>query len=302
MSKSRSPTRWATDISSVLNTVRGIDHFPIPVIEIACEFSRLWFPDDPITHISGDSLPGFDGALLRAPSGQKGWGIVYNNAIRSKGRINFTLAHEFGHYLIHRIKHQNGMRCVQQDVVRWDDEYRKLEYEANRFAAYLLMPFDDYRRRINANAHVNLDMISDCAKRYGVSLIAATLRWIHYTATRAVLVVSRDGFMLWAHASDPALKTGAYFRTSGRAVPVPENSLAATQPSETETKEGVDLPSGVWFQEPCQEMTIFSESYDFTISLLQLENQGRSLIHSEGQQGERDDADLAERIRRNHGL
>src|ERR1700691_4433039 len=117
MSKARSPTRWATDISAVLNTVRGIDHFPIPVIEIPREFSLNWFPDDPISHVAGDNLPGFDGALVPAPKGQKGWGIIYNNAIKSKGRINYTLAHEFGHYLSHRVQYQKGIQCVQQDIV-----------------------------------------------------------------------------------------------------------------------------------------------------------------------------------------
>jgi hypothetical protein len=93
-----------------------------------------WFPADPISHVAGDNLPGFDGALVPAPKGQKGWGIIYNNAIKSKGRINFTLAHEFGHYLTHRLRYPKGIRCVQQDIVRWDSKYRQIEQEARCFA------------------------------------------------------------------------------------------------------------------------------------------------------------------------
>jgi hypothetical protein len=51
-----------------------------------------------------------------------GVGIIYNHAITSKGRINFTLAHEFGHYLIHRALYPNGFQCGQQQIVRWDSE------------------------------------------------------------------------------------------------------------------------------------------------------------------------------------
>ena len=194
----------------------------VQVATIAQDYSHQLFPSDPITLIEGDALSSFDGALFPAPAGTKGWGIIYNNAIISKGRINFTLAHEFGHYLIHRLAHPEGMRCAQQDVVRWDSTYRQLEHEANTFATYLLMPLDDYRCQIDSRSAVDLDAIAHCADRYEVSLIAATLRWLEYTERRAVLVVSRDGFILWARSSRVALRTGAFFRTSRGPIPIPE--------------------------------------------------------------------------------
>jgi len=294
-----SPTRWAVDISSVLNTVLGSEHFPIRVADVAQEFSHQRFPKDPITAVSGDILPGFEGALFRAPSGKTGWGIIYNNAIDSKGRINFTLAHEFGHYLIHRIAHPDGMRCGQQDVVRWDSAYGQVEHEANVFAAHLLMPFDDYRRQIDARAPVDLDLIAHCADRYEVSLIAAILRWMEFTERRAVLVVSRDGFILWARSSPRALKTGAFFRTSRGPIPVPQGSVAAREIAIDSPRAGADLPAGVWFQEPCQEMTIFSENYDFTISLLQLQNDSPRQYSDDD---EDKNYDLLDSIRHIHGL
>src|SRR3546814_9114430 len=54
------------------------------------------------------------------PGAKRGWGIIYNDAITSKGRINFTLAHEFGHYLLHREAYPDGLECGAQDMVRWD--------------------------------------------------------------------------------------------------------------------------------------------------------------------------------------
>lgn len=299
MTQARSPTRWATDISRVLNTVLGADHFPIKVAEVAREYSHQISPKDPITLIHGEALPGFDGALLRAPSGKKGWGIIYNDAISSKGRINFTLAHEFGHYLIHRLAHPNGMRCGEQDVVRWDTAYGKLEHEANTFASYLLMPLDDYRKQVDARSPVDLEVIGHCADRYEVSMIAAILRWLSFTERRAVLVVSRDEFILWARSSTPALKTGAFFRTSRGPIAIPQDSVAARRSTVESPRNGTELPSGVWFQEPCREMTIFSENYDFTISLLQMENGGGRNYSIEEEERE---PDLATLIRENHGL
>lgn len=298
-----SPRKWAIDISQVLNKVLGAEHFPIKIEQVAIEFSRQRFPDEPLTLVKGDVLPGLDGALVRAPSGEKGWGIIYNKAIASPGRINFTLAHEFGHYLLHRLKHPNGLRCGEQDFVRWDSEYGQVEHQANVFASYLLMPLDDYRRQIDPRAEVDLDMLSRCADRYNVSLIAATLKWLEYTERRAVLVVSRDGFILWARSSESALKSGAYFRTSRATIPVPVGSLVSPSAARESTRNGIELAAGVWFrEEACRELAVFSEQYDFAISLLQLSNhRGRSSFGSEDE-NDSDRDDLLDRIKRNHGL
>jgi hypothetical protein len=272
MTGAPSPERWAIDISLVLNAVLGKDRFPVDVALVAREYSAQRYPDDPVSLVVGRSLPGFDGALYRAPAGKKGWGIFYNSAISSEGRINFTLGHEFGHYLIHRLAYPDGIRCGEQDLVRWDSEYGQIEHQANTFSAGLLMPFDDFRRQIPEADKVDLDMISHCADRYRVSLIAAVLRWLQYTARRAVLVVSCDGFILWSRASKPALRTGAFFRTSGPPIAIPADSLAGRQDMIVDGRAGVELPAGVWFAEPVREMTIFAEQYDFAVTLLLLEN------------------------------
>lgn len=267
-----SPERWAFEITHLLNAVFAVERFPIDIPTVAREYTAQRFPDDPIISVQGDNLPGFDGALFRAPTGRKGWGIIYNNRISSKGRINFTLAHEFGHFLLHRLAYPNGFRCGEQDVVRWDSEYGQVEHQANVFAANFLMPLDDFRRQIAATTKVDLDMISDCADRYRVSLIAATLRWLSYTEKRAVLVVSRDGFILWARSSDTALKTGAYFRTSAGPIEIPATSLPIKQELLIDGRASVEHDPGVWFREPVHEMTVFAERYDFAISLLLLDD------------------------------
>lgn len=296
-----SPKRWAIDISQVLNKVLGPDHFPINVEQVAREYSRQRFPDDPVTLVAGEVLPRFDGALVRSPSGKNGWGIIYNKAIRSPGRINFTLAHEFGHYLLHRLAYPTGLHCGEQDVVRWDSEYGQIEYQANVFASYLLMPLDDFRRQIDSRTEADLELLGACAKRYNVSLIAATLKWLEYTERRAVIVVSRDDFILWARSSTPALKSGAFFRTSKGPIPVPIKSLAAQGVGEESMME---LQPGVWFKdEPCREMAVFSEQYEFSISLLLLPNDAViSGFNRYREEDEEAQEDLLDRIKKNHGL
>jgi hypothetical protein len=256
----------------------GVDRFPVNVIELALEFSKHRFREDPILTILGGNLPGFDGALFAEPSGRNGWGILYNESVSSKGRINFTLAHEFGHYLLHRSKYPSGLQCSSNDIARWDSAYRAAEVEANTFAANLLMPLDDFRERINSRFEVTIDQLSHCAERYQVSLLAATLRWIGFTERRAILVVSRDGYVLWAKPSARALRTGIYIRTSNATVAVPSESVAALFPKNATTRTPILHPPGVWFKEECTEVAVFSEQYDFAISLIQFTDQTNDFV------------------------
>ncbi|MER8803236.1 ImmA/IrrE family metallo-endopeptidase [Mesorhizobium sp. M0998] len=277
-----SPERWAFEITHVLNAAFGADRFPIDIPMIAREYSKQRFPEDPIVSVQGDRLPTFDGALYKAKDGRKGWGIIYNNDIASKGRINFTLAHEFGHYLLHRLAYPQGFQCGQQQIVRWDSEYGQVEHQANVFAANFLMPLDDFRRQIPEGAKVDIELLRACAERYNVSLIAAVLRWLGYTRKRAILVVSRDGYILWARSSDAAWRSGAYFKTSAGPIEIPAAALPSRPELLVDGRGSIEHPHSVWLREPVREMTVFAEYYDFSLSLLLLED-GRPVSYEEAE-------------------
>jgi hypothetical protein len=281
VSENLGPERWAIDITKILNAVLGPNHFPIRVAEVAHEIARNKFPDDPIAIVRGAILPGFEGALYPPPAGKKGWAILYNSAITSPGRINFTLAHEFGHYLLHRCANPKGIECGEGDVVRWDSPYGQMENQANRFAANLLMPFDDYRRLISDHASVAMGDLSAAAERYGVSLMAAILRWMEYTHRRAILVLSRDGYILWAKSNAPAFQSPAFIRTKNLTLPVPGTALANAGIAAIRETNARDHDGGVWLAEPVREIAAASEQFDFVISLLLLSSQPRFSIEQD---------------------
>ena len=288
MSKPLSPQRWANDISVVLRTVLGADRFPVNVKEVAKEISKHKFPDDPITMIRGDTLPGFEGALVPAPPGKTGWGILYNSAISSAGRINFTLGHEFGHYLLRRIAYPKGFQCSSEDMASWESEYGQLEQQANVFAATLLMPLDDFRNQIDAKYRPSLDDLGGCADRYEVSLIAATLRWLQFSQRRSVLAISKDGFILWARSSEPALKSGLYYKTRNRPpIETPASSLAAQRSLVAGHAGEAEHDRDVWLNEACKELVLFSDQYNFTISLLHFDD---AMAWSEAEEEPEEDA------------
>ena len=266
------PERWAFEITHLLNAVLGADRYPLDVATIAREYSSQRFPRDPILKVVGGDIPKFDGALY--PSRKRpGWHILYNDTMSSRGRINFTLAHEFGHYLLHRERYPTGFECGQQQIVRWDSEYGQVEHQANVFAANFLMPLDDFRRLLPDRGPATLAVLKQCAERYNVSLIAATLRWLSYTSKRAILVNSRDGYILWARSSQSALRSGSYFKTADRPpIEVPVTSLAANPGMLAAGQAEMDHAAGIWLAEPVCEMALHAEQYDFVLSLLILDD------------------------------
>ncbi len=264
----RKPIRWANDLNTLLAAVAaatGQPRFPVRVADLAVEISRSRFPNSPITAVEGGSLGDFEGALYPMPD-RKGWAILYNTDV-SPGRKHFTIAHEFGHYLMHRPLFPEGIECSEESVTFRDGP--ELEAEADEFAAYLLMPLDDFRRQLPPDAVPSFDDLSAAAARYGVSLIACILRWLEYTSRRSMLIIARDGFVLWAKSSKPAYRTGLFIRTR-KAPPheIPTNSLMSRDDLADRGRDGVDHPAGVWFNEPCTEIALHSDKYDQSLALL----------------------------------
>lgn len=273
------PRAWANRVSMVLEKVLGDDRYPVNVPEVAVEFSRQFETEDRIIRVEGTDLPGFDGALVRIP--RKGWGILYNTGIASPGRVNYTLGHELGHYLVHRARYPQGLRCSSEDLASGSGVERIVEREADQFAADLLMPYPDLRKHLPPASIPDMDALSALAQRYRVSLLALIYRWLSYTERRALLVISRDGFIWRSRSSEAALRSGAFFRAAAETIELPAASLAARQDMVLDNRTGVLHPPGVWFQEEAKEMAIFSEQYEMTISLLLLGDAPERRWHSD---------------------
>lgn len=268
----KTPIVEANRLSKLLNISRGTERFPVDVEELARGYAQQFGHNDPIAEVIGADLPGFEGALYRTEKhGNLEWALLYNSAIEVPGRIRFTMAHELGHYILHR-QNGNTFECSEADLLQWESVEKRQEAEADVFASYLLMPIDDFRRSIGSDS-VDLHILDDCARRYGVSLTAAILKWLEFTEQRAVLVMSTEGYMLWARSSQSALHSGAYFRTRNVTVPIPTGSLAASSESVIREKQGVELAARIWFSQEPEEMSlrefrIVSDRYERTMSLL----------------------------------
>ncbi len=279
----KSPQKEANRLLDLYQHVLGKNHFPIDVEALAREVSQK--NPDPIGKIVGENLPGCEG-MLRPHNKRPEWHIVYNEDPRYQGRVRFTIAHEFGHYMLHRRPltadhYRDGelpdgfdFKCLPLRANHWKDAEKQREEDANTFASFLLMPLDDYRARVDGQ-EITADLLNQITNRYGVSLTAACLKWVNFTEKRAAMVVARDGFALWGRASTAAYESGVFIHSG---MPIPEGSIAAMAPGARQTESGrpVALPAGIWTfsrgSESVRELTMVSELLDISLTILQFED------------------------------
>ena len=110
---------------------------------------------------------------------KKGEGIIGINLNEKNERKRFTIAHELGHFLLH--KKNKDQLFVEEYIYRDQDSESgefKREREANAFAAALLMPKIFLKRMIKKNELdvTHEDSIDFLAKKFQVSEIAMTYR------------------------------------------------------------------------------------------------------------------------------
>ena len=244
--------------------------FPVDVASLAKAVGGELKLGDEITGVEAANLAAFEGGLFRVDEGK--WAMLYNEQLSSPGRIRFTQAHELGHFLVHRLL-QDEFQCSQSEVGGYEAERKKVEAEADEFASTLLMPVKQFRASVAGQA-IDLDVLSAASIKFGVSLTSAALRWIRSTEDSAVLVLSTDGFMNWSVSSDKAFKNGAYFKTRGRVVSLPEGSLATALERES-SRLGERMPLKTWFENAhpdavVREMKLRCDTYSYTLSLLHL--------------------------------
>ncbi len=93
---------------------------------------------------------------------------IYVNSLHHPRRQRFTIAHELGHYFLHR-----GLQSkfVDKKLFR-DGASNRMETEANSFAGELLMPESEFRKFLSSRSN----KVEDIAEHFGVSAMAVQVR------------------------------------------------------------------------------------------------------------------------------
>ncbi len=117
--------------------------------------------------------PNISGLIEPSPTAPSGFRIKINRH-ESDERQRFTLAHEIGHFILHRYDIGGGV--VDNTLYRSNLSSRK-EMEANRFAANLIIPLANLREEIGEMGRaISDDTVVALAKKFRVSQQAMSIR------------------------------------------------------------------------------------------------------------------------------
>lgn len=117
--------------------------------------------------------PNVSGLIEPSESAPSGFRIRINRHELAE-RQRFTLAHEIGHYMLHRDKIGGG---IVDNVMYRSNLSSRYEVEANKFAADLIMPMQHIKQKFNELGRVvSDDTIVALANQFRVSQAAMRIR------------------------------------------------------------------------------------------------------------------------------
>ena len=276
---SQGPSNGFTAAATVLKWLRAWHGQDMPEA-IDLDVLRAMLPSTPYGQGVREIKPpmaatwsGCEGALVRNPNDSAEWGIFYNPDARPERR-RFTVAHELGHFVLHRDR-QPTFNCDKASVHLGLGSSAVIERDADDFASNLLMPGDVVRELI-ASRRIDLHVLSEIARRFQVSFEALCLRFIKYTDQRAILVYWDNGFLKYEWRSRKAVLTRARVRRTSDPAEPPPGTLAADE-GVVQEWDGIELPASTWCPEeaPYMKLREFKHSYgarNRVLALLLLES------------------------------
>ncbi len=129
--------------------------------------------------------------------------IKINSNIRYKGRKRFAIAHELGHFKLHR----NALIHNDSKSLNWFGEAikkmkaGKQELEANEFAVELLMPRNLFIKEAK-NKRFSPDLLRSLANRFQTSITSVAFRYAECNLHPICLFHTSDGEVKYYKKSD----------------------------------------------------------------------------------------------------
>jgi len=170
-------------------------------------------------------------------------------------RCRFSIAHELGHYYIpvHREMLMTGCSHYSTEGFTHKDA---IERQADTFAAALLIPSAELKRRMGKRGFLGLHHILTLADDCNASIQATAFRYTRFAKEPHLAFVSENDKVLYCFASEEARAMG--YRTL-RCQTVPADSATKKAVSSLKIEEG-KTESQFWFPEHRSNAELWEES------------------------------------------
>jgi IrrE N-terminal-like domain len=186
--------------------------------------------------------------------------------MREEGRKRFTIAHEIGHFILHR---DRQVSCLPSDIARWENADDNPERQADNFASQLLLPSPDLLQQIGGSSP-SFQLIGSLADFFGTTLTATGRKYCEVAPQECAVVWAVDGIIRWMH---PAGRFRHWIGTGRR---LSDGTIALQMLNGQEVPSGMqEVPAGAWISDfrLSEGATIWEESrtmpfYNGCLSLL----------------------------------
>lgn len=166
-----------------------------PQLQIPVPIERLAQALD-IRDIRELTTEGFEGALIMPED--RNHGVILVNTKAGYRRRRFTIGHELAHFLIIWHKPRDGQQffCKAEDMLvskaKSEDQFKRMEVQANRFSAGILMPAPMFRRDIRHHHSPNISQILELSEKYQTSKEATARRYVEFHDEACAVIVSHE--------------------------------------------------------------------------------------------------------------
>jgi len=181
-----------------------------------------------------------DGAQGRLICLRKSGIITVDSSIQVEARKRFVIAHEIGHFELHRNK--KSVNICDEEVLL--SQYKKddLEYDANVFAGELLIP-TDILNHLDKPREFSKSYLSTLAQTFNVSLSALAMKYVEEGRVPIAIIYSKNGYISW-------YKTHKHFEFHFVDTRVKVSNLSSAVDyfdSGKLSDEPVEVPAEAWF-------------------------------------------------------
>lgn len=177
---------------------------------------------------------------------------------RTDGRIRFTIGHELGHYYLeeHRRYLTSGLWHGSHTGFVSDN---RLEKEADRFSAALLMPAELFRSEIRRcfGRICTLKNLIRLSERLGTSITATVLRYCELDIEATSVILAQDGTVRFHVPSYDLRRLGFGYVATGSPVPATSKTARLLEPGADDFVEG-EIDAEVWYD---RAGTLYEEAH-----------------------------------------
>lgn len=162
--------------------LRGMD------LEGIARFKDIYYQEMPMS--------GAQGRIIFTEKSAK---ITINTSITNIRQKRFVIAHELGHFSLHR--NVKGMfNCDEKSFYDYHSKGGQ-EVEANEFAAELLMPSNLFKIK-SQKLDFGIPVIQEMSEYFESSITATSIRYVEYGPKPIAMVFSQDSKVKWTKFSN----------------------------------------------------------------------------------------------------